>query len=373
MVDPAAERARFSDVIGRTRDAAAYFAQHATATDLADRLPTEHFAVLAETGLLGLVIPERFGGLAAGPVIVRDYLEILASACGVTAFTQMQHVLGVNQIIQADGSPLREEMLPVYARGERYCGIAFSHIRRPGPPTLRASLRDGAIVFAGEAPWFTGWGIMHDTVLAGTLSNGDFLFALLPLDWPGLTASAPLRLAAANASSTVTLHCDNLTIPARAHLRTITPEEFARSDVNPVLRYTALPLGVSVAAVRLMRDLVAARPNAAIAEAADAFEEEAAAIRREADYWEPLRDDPDYLSVAFRVRAWAIEAGMRAAHGAVMATGGTANLITHPAQRLVRESLLYSLNAQNAELKQAEMVWLTDRARQHTKQVTSPN
>jgi alkylation response protein AidB-like acyl-CoA dehydrogenase len=137
MADPTVERERFAPVLAATREVAAIFAERATETDLAERVPVAHFELLRDRGLLGLVIPERYGGLGAGPRVVRDYLETLAAACGVTAFTQMQHVLGVNQIIAGDNEVLRREWLPRYARGERYCGVAFSHLRRPGPPLLR--------------------------------------------------------------------------------------------------------------------------------------------------------------------------------------------------------------------------------------------
>jgi alkylation response protein AidB-like acyl-CoA dehydrogenase len=363
MADPTVERERFAPVLAATREVAAIFAERATETDLAERVPVAHFELLRDRGLLGLVIPERYGGLGAGPRVVRDYLETLAAACGVTAFTQMQHVLGVNQIIAGDNEVLRREWLPRYARGERYCGVAFSHLRRPGPPLLRVDREGDALVFRGQAPWFTGWGIMDDVVLAGTQPDGRFVFALVSLDTPGISASAPLRLAAASASSTVFLFCDDVRVPLDRAVRVLTREELAERDSRAILRYTALPLGVASAASRLLRSLSVARSDPGIAELAAAIEEEGAAIREEADRWEPCPSEPGYLENAFRVRTWAIEAGMRAAHAAAMATGGTANLLSNPAQRLVREALLFSLNAQNAELRAAELRWYAATAR----------
>ncbi|MCS6800595.1 MAG: acyl-CoA dehydrogenase family protein [Chloroflexota bacterium] len=366
MASAAAERAQYADVLRRTRLAAAVFAEQAAETDRAERVPRAHFELLRDHGLLGLVIPERYGGLGAGATVVRDFLEILAAACGTTAFTVMQHVLGVNQIVGGENEALREEWLPRYARGERFCGVAYSHVRRPGPPTLRVERQRDALVFRGEAPWFTGWGIMDDVVLAGTLPDGRYLFALVPLHAPGLSASAPLRLAAASASSTVFLFCDDLRVSLDRHVRTLTPAELAERDQRALLRYTALPLGVAAAASALLRQLNATRDDPAIAELANAIESECAAIREAADYWEPRFGEPAYLENAYRLRVWAIEAGMRAAHGAAMATGGTANLLTNPAQRLVREALLFSLNAQTADLRRAELRWYAAAARART-------
>lgn len=363
MHNAATERERFAETLRAARDVAAVIAERATETDLADRVPIEHFVALGERGLLGLVIPEAYGGLGAGPAVVRDVLQTLAAACGVTAFTVMQHVLGVNQLINGESEALRQEWLPRYARGERYCGIAYSHLRRPGPPTLRVERSHDALIFSGQAPWFTGWGIMDDVVLAGTLPDGRFLFALVPLDTPGLSASPPLRLAAASASSTVFLFCEDVRVPLERHVRTLTPAELTARDERAVLRYTALPLGVATAACRLLEQLSAARADPVIAEVTSAIDAECRAIRDAADWWEPRFGEPEYRANAYRVRAWAIEAGMRAAHAAAMATGGTANLLTNPAQRLVREALLFSLNAQTTDLRRAELHWYAAIAR----------
>ena len=59
------------------------------------------------------------------------------------------------------------------------------------------------------------------------------------------------------------------------------------------------------------------------------------------------------------LRARCIDLGMRAAHAAVTAGGGAANGLDHPAQRLFREAMVYTLVAQTRDLRVATLDRLT--------------
>ena len=50
---------------------------------------------------------------------------------------------------------------------------------------------------------------------------------------------------------------------------------------------------------------------------------------------------------------------MRTAHAAVTAGGGAANELDHPAQRLFREAMVYTLVAQTRDLRVATLDLLT--------------
>ncbi|MCS7002742.1 MAG: acyl-CoA/acyl-ACP dehydrogenase, partial [Dehalococcoidia bacterium] len=249
--DPLLDRAPatappFDAVLARAQAVADVLAARATTTDQADHVPAENFTALAEAGLLGLTVPPQFGGHGAPGPILRRYSEIMAAACGVTTFVQTQHLSAASQIAASANDALKAETLPALATGQIRCGVAFSHVRRPGPPLLRVEPVADGYRFEGVAPWFTGWGTMQCAVIAGTLPSGDYLFAYTPvLDHPQISASAPLRLAAMNASMTVTLTCHRLVIPRERVVKIITPREMAASDAASFLRNTAPPLGVA--------------------------------------------------------------------------------------------------------------------------------
>jgi alkylation response protein AidB-like acyl-CoA dehydrogenase len=59
-----------------------------------------------------------------------------------------------------------------------------------------------------------------------------------------------------------------------------------------------------------------------------------------------------------KVRAWAIDLAVRCAHAAVAASSGAANSIDHPAQRVYREALVYTVSAQTSQIMEATLARL---------------
>jgi alkylation response protein AidB-like acyl-CoA dehydrogenase len=266
-------------------------------------------------------------------------------------------------IATGENEPLKEELLPRFARGEILCGVAFSHLRRPGAPILRVSQEGDEYLFQGTAPWFTGWGVMDQVILAGTLSDGRFLYVAAPLTMgETLEASAPMRLCAMNASGTVVLHCRGFRVPADRKIKIITREQMTANDLGAILGVTPQPFGVTRASIRLLRSLVTTRSLPVVTRTADALEKELAAVRREVSAWIDRSQEEEYKSAALRVRAWAIELGVRAAHAAVAAAGGSANNRDQTAQRLFREAMFYTLTAQTKDVQTATLEWLAERS-----------
>jgi alkylation response protein AidB-like acyl-CoA dehydrogenase len=106
--------------------AAEVLGRHADEVDREGRWPAESLAALAEAGLLGLVVPEEFGGAGAGPRTVAGVVRALAEGCASTAMIYMMHVCGVQVIAQASSFPLREQVLRDAAAGRHLSTLAFS-------------------------------------------------------------------------------------------------------------------------------------------------------------------------------------------------------------------------------------------------------
>ncbi|WP_437564089.1 acyl-CoA dehydrogenase family protein [Sorangium sp. So ce542] len=106
-------------LLERARELAALvLAPAANTTDQADSVPREHLRALAGAGLLGIATPARYGGVGAPARVAREVLEILAGACGVTAFVQMQHATAACPLIaRGDNEALKERVLPRLASG----------------------------------------------------------------------------------------------------------------------------------------------------------------------------------------------------------------------------------------------------------------
>ena len=327
---------------------------HASATDTSAAPPREGIERLASAGLLGLSIPREYGGLESSPATLRRVLEIIASGCGTTAFVYFQHLVGCRHIAGGENTELAARVLPALASGERFCSLAFSHLRRPGPPVLRVSIDASDFVFDGTAPWTTGAGLADVVLLAGTHESGDSIWAVVPLaDGGGLTVSEPMQLAAANASSTVSLSCEGLRVGSDSFVKRVSASQLAAETAGAILFFTALSLGVATRATELVAERLAATGSEGLVAAELSSEIERA--REAVDACAARAGTPGFDAEALDVRAWCIDLGVRTAHAAVIASGGRANLLVDPAQRLLREAMLYTLTAQTPALRQASL------------------
>jgi len=335
----------------------------------------ENFRALAEAGLLALALPREYGGLEASGATQREVTEILASFCGVTTFTQAQHHGPSRMIAGGPNAELKRRLLPELASGRMLCAISFAHLRRPGPPVLTATPVPGGYRLNGKAPWVTGWGLMNQVVFGATLPDGRFVYLWSPArreefpelfadagpedgQWGALRASAPLPLCAMNASATVELTCENWFIPQAHWLFESDRETLRRNDRNGVLGATAMPLGCAAASVRVLCETAERRSIPAIGRTAQALGREWEEAKAQVRAWSERSAEENFFENAVRIRAWCIELAVRAAHAAVAASSGAANMLTHPAQRLLREAMFYTIQAQTHEVMDATLARL---------------
>jgi alkylation response protein AidB-like acyl-CoA dehydrogenase len=348
---------------------------HAQQTDQGPGPNPANFQALAQAGLLGLAIPRQYGGLDASGATQREYTEILASYCGVTTFTQAQHHGPSRMIANGPDETLKRCVLPELAAGRMLCAISFAHLRRPGPPVLRADPVPAGYRLNGTAPWVTGWGLMNQVVFGATLPDGRFVYLWAPrnreefadifvehapddADWGTLNASPPLSLCAMNASATVELTCRNLFIPQVHWLSESDRETMQRNDHKGVLGATSMPLGCAVAGIRLLCETAEKRSLTAIRRAASALALEWEEAKTQVLAWNARGDEADFFENAVKIRSWCIELAVRVSHAAVTACSGAANTLTHPAQRLLREAMFYTIQAQTQEVMDATLARL---------------
>ena len=132
---------------------------NAEQVDASPLVPGSHFDALAAAGLYGA---------ARDPSELGAVIEVLAGACGNTAFVWMQHHNLVRALLEV-GGPLRDEWLDALTAGTRRAGIAYAYLRWPGSPAVqvRPSGRGDGWIVNGEAPWVSGWGLVDVVYVAG--------------------------------------------------------------------------------------------------------------------------------------------------------------------------------------------------------------
>jgi len=329
-------------------------AEAADQSDIHGQVET-NVRLLADAGYFGLGIAPEFGGFGADDPTRREYAELMASACGVTAFVQQQLHAGGGFVGGARSEDLKRDKLPRFASGKELCGVAFSHLRRSGPPMVTATPTEGGWLVSGTAPWVTGWGLLDSFILGAVrLPENDHAYFYVPKDMGRgtLTPGPRIPLAVMNASDTVEITMDDLFLPDEYLLSTRPAESLRRSDFCGISGHVYLPLGGARGSVHYLRGLAERRGKAEFADAAEELTREIDLVRREALTWGgACADQPEYKEHALHARAAAIVLAVRAAHAAVTATGGAAHLLSQPPQRLLREAIFYTTVAQTADVQ----------------------
>lgn len=321
--------------------------------DRAPIIPRGHLDALADLGLFGQAAPPELGGLGLAPPDTRRMLRLIGSGCAATGFAFAQHHGLVGALVRTDNAELRHRWLAALC-GRTLAGIAFAHVRRPGPPVLTAAPLDGGSwQIQGEAPWVTSWGLAEVFYVAAVSPDDRVVWFVIPgQEEPGLTASGPLALAVLGATATVRLRFDGYRVPAEAVVDVVDRAPWAVGDRRNAARPNPLCLGVGD---RALAQLAVAEPAAAEAlrpwwEAVSARAEAAAVLV------DGQQGEPADLAAA---RAETIGGAQRLTTALLAAVGGAGAMLSHPAQRLAREALFYVVQAQNADGRRATLESLT--------------
>ncbi|MFY9234207.1 MAG: acyl-CoA dehydrogenase family protein [Fimbriimonadaceae bacterium] len=356
---------------------------------------------LCERHLMTLRRPIEYGGPGVSEGAFRHFQEQVARYSGTLAFLQTQHQSAGSMIAKSKNESLKLEYLPKMGNGERLLGIGFSQLRRSGPPLVRARPVKGGYMLDGHVPWVTGYSFYHEFLIGATLPDGDAVFGVVPFDnvdseaegelsdyvegtslveisaqsllgasITGLEASfrpdvpdalpttcsiklsAPMHLAAMEAALTVTADLENWFLPDRL-VCFIQPADWIKNNdmINIVLQ-GHFALGCARGSLDVLQAAAEKKGLAFLQDAYKALDRELEECRAATQNPGDDRESPiDRLAI----RAWAIDLAVRCAHAAVAASSGAANSLQHPAQRLYREALVYTVSAQTPAIMEATL------------------
>lgn len=202
--------------------AEAEIAPHVAAWDELQRFPLELQPKLAAMGLMGVVIPEAYGGAGLGYVEYVTIIEELARvdpsvALGVAAHNS----LGTNHIFMAGTEAQRKNFVAPLARGEKLSAWALTE---PGSGSDAAGLattavrQNGHYVLNGNKNFITHAGYADTcVVLANTdRSKGTHGISafIVPTDTPGFVRGKKENKLGMRASDTASLAFVDMRIPA---------------------------------------------------------------------------------------------------------------------------------------------------------------
>jgi alkylation response protein AidB-like acyl-CoA dehydrogenase len=294
-------------------------------------VPADRLDALAAGGFYGVFAPVEAGGLGADPATVHAVVEALAGGCLTTTFVWLQHLGAVGAALSGP-APLRGAWLTSLATGRVRSGVAFAHLRRPGPPAVTARPATGGWLVRGTAPWVTGWSRI-DVVHVAARHGDDVVWLLVDAVESPTLVTRRLALAALDATATVEMALHDHAVPADRVTAVQPLAEWLERDALGLRTNGSLALGVAGRCCRLL--------------GASPLDEQLAATRTALD-----TASPEALPTA---RARATELAHRAA-GALAARGGGRSLLRDQhAQRLAREALFLLVQGQTPAIRDAQL------------------
>lgn len=310
---------------------------------------------LADLNLMALKRPEAYGGPGLSEPVFRRFQEEVARVSGSLAFLQTQHQSAVAMIARGENEALKSEYLPKMANGERYVGIGFSQLRRSGPPCLLAIEVDGGYEIHGHVPWVTGWEFYPEFLMGAALPDGSALFAVVPLvEQPKVVVSPPMKLAAMESANTVTVDFDHFFVPSD-RVAFIKPAGWIKNnDMINIALQGSFAMGCAQAGLDILARNAEKKKDCTLVEMYERLVDELERCHVRA---EELRHQisEETTSERLDLRAWQIDMASRCALAGVASSGGSANSVHHPAQRVYRESLVYTVSAQTPAIMEATL------------------
>jgi alkylation response protein AidB-like acyl-CoA dehydrogenase len=302
-------------------------------------VPASHWEQLAAGGMYGMAAPPDLGGPGLDLPEIVEGLETMAGGCLATTFTWIQHHGLVMGLTSSPNAALRDELFADIVTGRTRAGVAFAGVI-PDPPRVQAvRVRDGWR-FSGDAPFVSGWGIVHLLqVSAGDVETGDIIGAVVEArTQPGITSVDRQHLVAANATNTVSIRFDDLVVPDDRVVSRVSRPDFLANQIFGARINGTLPLGLVSRCCRLLDE-------AGQVDAAARLGAERDLVRGRLDAG--LAD----ITAMVSARADAAQLALRAAAALVTAGGGPSLVDVDHAQRLAREAIFTLVAASRAELK----------------------
>ncbi|MFB8775540.1 acyl-CoA dehydrogenase family protein [Streptomyces broussonetiae] len=213
------------DLISLVRDIAQReIAPNAAEEEDAGRFPREIFALLSQSGLLGLPYDSEYGGGDQPYEVYLQVLEELAAARLTVGLGVSVHTLASYALAAYGTKEQQTEHLPAMLGGGLLGAYCLSE---PSSGSDAASLRTKAVpdgedwVITGTKAWITHGGVADFyTVMARTGEEGPrgITAFLVPGDAEGLSAAAPEKKMGMKGSPTAQVHLDGVRVPDSARV-----------------------------------------------------------------------------------------------------------------------------------------------------------
>ncbi|MBL8020277.1 MAG: acyl-CoA dehydrogenase family protein [Leptospirales bacterium] len=179
------------------------------------------FKKLGEAGLLGIVIPEEFGGSAGSFLSAVLIMEELARNCGGTALSFGAHAfIGTYNLFKFANPEQRKKYLPDLCSGKTFGAFALTEPENGSDAMglqTRAEKRGAKYILNGAKTFITNGSIADTFVVfarTGDAGARGISAFIVERSSPGFASGKPMEKMGMRASPTTELYFDNCEVPA---------------------------------------------------------------------------------------------------------------------------------------------------------------
>lgn len=319
--------------------------------------------LMGDRSLLALKVPTKLGGAGLPELDYRRLQIMMARNSGALTFLQTQHQTAMGMLAKSKNEYLKQEWVLDAIRENILVGVGFSHLRRLGTPTMKASQTKEGYLLTGEVPWITGYDFFDYFICGATLTDGQELYAILPFknqsqDESKITITPPMELIAVSATNTVTAKIDNWFVADQNIVDLKPVGSIEISSRQNILNHGFFALGCAYAGLDILLQLREKKQLDFLQESWQSLHLQVQGCEKRA-IASMLGADISYQE-KLKLRAESINLAQRCSMAGVIASSGAANYLNSSAGRVYREALLFSISGQTTEVMEASLKQLTD-------------
>src|SRR5438105_392835 len=191
----------------------------AAQVDETESYPAEQLRLLGAQGLMGLYVPEAYGGAGLGALAFCLAVEEIAWACGSTAVIYLVQYAAGYPLVSHGTEAQKRRYLPRLASGEITCALSISE---PGAGSDAASMTTTAVrrgdhyVLNGTKMWVTNGSHASVLMLFATVDRGRGHKGVTA--FPGFALGKLERKMGVRGSPTVAIHLADCQVPVENRL-----------------------------------------------------------------------------------------------------------------------------------------------------------
>jgi alkylation response protein AidB-like acyl-CoA dehydrogenase len=345
---------------------------HAREVDETDQLNWNAIRKMGPLGLLGLNVPEAYGGAGVDSISSAIAIEEAGWGCGSTALTLAAHNgLGTTPLVKFGSEELKKKWLPLVTSGKNKLSALVMTEPQAGSDlqggiTCRAEKSGNEWNLNGAKMWCTNASISdYILVIVRTDPKGgsrSLSMILVPTDTPGLHIAPPEKKMGLHGSPTHAITFENAHIPLgnlvgeegrglQQTLSTLDGGRIAIAAISLGLAEAALESALAYAKERTafghpIADFQALQWK--LADAATEIELARNMIYRAA--WLKEEGRP-YTIEAAMAKLYASEMAERACYNAIQIHGGYGYSREYPVERMYRDARLMSIGEGTSEIQ----------------------